>query len=254
MPRVNLPPSLPINGRRFLQCLMLIALSVSMSCRPSTPAPADSPTQFTPVSEAHSLPTSISGVLRECSPFVKREFASACSKANIKWPPARITLLAFKQERVLEVWGSNATGALHLLARYPILAGSGGPGPKQKEGDRQVPEGIYGIDSLNPQSRFHLSLRVGYPNAFDVEHATVRRSEMGGDIYVHGNAVSIGCIAIGDPAIERIFTLVALADPSERRIVIAPSDLRTTQSEPASTVPWSKDLYTLLRKELKQYR
>jgi len=97
-------------------------------------------------------------------------------------------------------------------------------------------------------------MRVSYPNAFDVEHSSVSRSEMGGDIYVHGNALSAGCIAIGDPAIERVFTLTALAGPLDRRIIIVPHDLRIDDSDPTASVPWSKDLYSLLRKELNKFR
>jgi murein L,D-transpeptidase YafK len=70
---------------------------------------------------------------------------------------------------------------------------SGKAGPKLREGDGQVPEGIYRIDGLNPNSSYHLSLKLNYPNDFDLEQArTEGRTELGGDIFIHGKAVSIG--------------------------------------------------------------
>lgn len=91
-----------------------------------------------------------------------------------------------------------------------MLAASGGPGPKLREGDLQVPEGVYRLTAFNPNSSYHLSLRVDYPNAEDraAEDRAVarsdRRTSLGGDIFIHGKAVSIGCLAIGDPGIEEL--------------------------------------------------
>ena len=85
----------------------------------------------------------------------------------------------------------------------PILAASGVSGPK-REGDKQVPEGFYRIELLNPNSRYHLSLRVNYPNADDLERARQdgrALSTLGGDIMIHGGSASIGCLALGDPAV-----------------------------------------------------
>jgi murein L,D-transpeptidase YafK len=185
--------------------------------------------------------------------MAKERFEPICSSHGIAWPPARITLLGFKQERILEVWVANPTGKFTRIARYPILAASGGPGPKVRAGDMQVPEGIYRIDSLNPASRFHLSLRVDYPNADDVARSTIPGSRMGGDIYVHGNAVSAGCIALGDGPIEDVFTLVALAKPAGRRIIIAPVDFRTDAPAPRTESELISALYARLQSELRQF-
>lgn len=114
---------------------------------------------------------------------------------------------AFKRERVLELWLKR--GARYEMFRaYPICAMSGGLGPKQKQGDQQVPEGLYAITrrSLNPFSVFHLSMNIGYPNAQDR-----RRGRTGGDIMIHGNCVSLGCLAMTDAGIEEIYTLVQAA-------------------------------------------
>lgn len=148
---------------------------------------------------------------------------------EIAWPPKRLRLLALKEEKILEVWAGNASGPLKRLTTYAILAASGEAGPKRREGDLQVPEGHYRLTTLNPQSRFHLSVRVDYPNATDLANAKVERTEMGGDIYLHGKDVSIGCIAIGDEAIERLFALIALVPMGRRDILIAPVDFRRLQ-------------------------
>ncbi|MBI4699548.1 MAG: L,D-transpeptidase family protein [Deltaproteobacteria bacterium] len=142
---------------------------------------------------------------------IRRLFA----KAGVAYPPEAIALRAFKEERVLELW-ARASGELRyaLVAQYPICALSGGPGPKRRDGDGQVPEGFYFVDELNPVSRYHLSLRLDYPNAADRVLGDARAP--GGDIFIHGDCVSSGCIAITDPAVEQLY-LIALAARSRAR-------------------------------------
>lgn len=152
-----------------------------------------------------------------------------CDEQGIAFPPTSITLLALKQERRLEVFAGSVGQPLKFLQRYSIQAASGTIGPKLREGDRQVPEGIYPLESLNPNSKFHAALRVGYPNARDLANAKREgRDRLGGDIMIHGGAASVGCLAMGDPAIEELFTLAALAGAENVTIVISPVDLRTT--------------------------
>lgn len=196
----------------------------------------------------------VAAVLERFGPAARAAYAPICTENGVAWPPRRVYLLAFKGERQMEVWAANARGPYIRLDACPILAASGGPGPKRREGDRQVPEGFYRLTTLNPNSAYHLSVRVDYPNGEDVAHARVPRREMGGDIYVHGNSVSIGCLAIGDAAIEKVFCLVALAHPDERRILIAPRDFR----RPAGNVPdlgeaWVRTLYARLRQTLRRF-
>lgn len=121
-------------------------------------------------------------------------------------PPGKgeVFLRAFKAEAILEVWESPKPGEpFRLLAGYPIARMSGGPGPKRREGDRQVPEGFYTINRFNPNSRFHLSLGLDYPNASDRIRGDKERP--GSDIFIHGSNVSIGCLAMTDPVIEEIY-------------------------------------------------
>jgi murein L,D-transpeptidase YafK len=122
-----------------------------------------------------------------------------------------------------------------------------------REGDRQVPEGIYPIELLNPNSRFHLSLRIGYPNPFDRAKAKDEgRQRLGGDIMIHGNSVSIGCLAMGDPAAEDLFVLAADTGIKHITVILSPVDFRTGAALPdTEKLPaWTKPLYQEIKARL----
>lgn len=176
-----------------------------------------------------------------------------CDKAGIKWPPARMRLLALKRERIVELWAAGKTGEFKRLTTYAITAASGRLGPKRQEGDLQVPEGFYRLTELNPQSKFHLSIKLDYPNETDIAHSKVPRDQIGSDIYFHGKAVSIGCIAVGDLAIERIFDLASRVPVGRRDILVCPVDFRLS---PGFRVPgeeeWVGEMYGDLEKALRQ--
>lgn len=120
------------------------------------------------------------------------------------YPPEELYLRAFKHERELEVWAGARGKPLTKVKTYPFCAASGELGPKRRQGDLQVPEGFYTIDLFNPWSAYHLSMRVSYPNESD---RILGRRPLGGAIMVHGNCVSIGCIAIEDDPIEELYVL-----------------------------------------------
>src|SRR5258707_504141 len=122
-----------------------------------------------------------------------------------------------------------------------------------RQGDMQVPEGVYRILWLNPSSSYHLSLRVDYPSAYDPEKAHAdHRTDLGGDIFIHGRAVSIGCIALGDSGIEELFVLAAEVGVANVHAIIAPQDFR--RRPPAGgdhTQPaWLPELYATIAKDL----
>jgi hypothetical protein len=172
---------------------------------------------------------------------------------GVVFPPEEVTLVALKEERQMEVWARGLSG-WELIHVYAILGASGGPGPKLREGDRQVPEGVYSIESLNPNSSFHLSLKIDYPSAYDRRQAASDgRTTLGGDIFIHGSDRSIGCLAMGDEAIEELFLLVAQVTPARTHVVIAPRDLRR-KAPPRSDLGWVATLYGDLRATLTQYR
>ena len=123
--------------------------------------------------------------------------------AGLPYPAREIFLRWLKREAVVELWARADRGRFVLVTSFPILASSGGPGPKRRQGDRQVPEGFYEIDRFNPASLFHLSLGLNYPNAADRILSDPKKP--GGDIFIHGSNVSIGCAPLGDDAIEQLY-------------------------------------------------
>jgi murein L,D-transpeptidase YafK len=128
---------------------------------------------------------------------------------------APVHLRIYKQEAELDLH-VEVDGRYRLFRRYPICTYSGRLGPKLAEGDRQAPEGFYEVRprQLNPASQYHLSFDLGYPNAYD---RALGRT--GSYLMVHGRCVSIGCFAMGDPAIEEIWHLVAAALAHEQAAV-----------------------------------
>jgi hypothetical protein len=168
----------------------------------------------------------------------------------------QLALLAFKQERRLEVWSRADNGRWVLFKTYPFTAFSGRLGPKLREGDRQIPEGIYRIDYLNPYSSYHLSLKVNYPNDFDKAMGELDgRQELGGEIFFHGNAVTVGCIPIGDVAIEELFYMVHRAGMQNVTVIIAPADLRRSNIVPAiAEIGWETALYQQIAGQLQTYQ
>jgi hypothetical protein len=167
--------------------------------------------------------------MKALGPKMDKRMRDMFRRAGVRFPPARIALLAFKEERQLELFAAEADGAFRFVQAWPILAASGGPGLKLREGDKQVPEGFYRLELLNPNSRFHLSLRVNYPNAEDIGRARTEGRSMdnlGSDIMIHGGATSTGCLAIGDPAIEEVFYLAGKTGLDQVDVLLAPRDFR----------------------------
>ncbi|HLP75399.1 MAG TPA: L,D-transpeptidase family protein [Candidatus Paceibacterota bacterium] len=170
--------------------------------------------------------------------------------AGVAYPPKQVALVGLKAEQQLQVYCSDRTGSQRFICSYPILAASSYPGPKLHEGDGQVPEGIYPIESLNPNSSFHVSLRVGYPNAFDKAQANKEgRTNLGGDIMIHGGAASVGCLAMGDEVSENLFTLAADVGIENVSVILAPVDFRSGKTIPKQVKlpPWTESLYAEIK-------
>lgn len=144
-------------------------------------------------------------------------------KAGLTYPVDEVYLRAFKKERQLELWASKRGEPMKLLKTYAFCAASGELGPKRKEGDLQVPEGLYEVPSFNPYSDYHLSMKVSYPNASDQLRSDAKRP--GGLIYLHGNCASIGCIAIEDEPIEEVYLVTIDAKRRPIRFDIFPAKL-----------------------------
>lgn len=195
---------------------------------------------------------SVDTVLDAFAPAAIAQLQPYFKKAGVSYPPNDVALIAIKDEKKLELWARD-TGTFKLIRPYPIKAASGMRGPKLKQGDRQVPEGIYHISRLNPNSNYHLSMKVDYPNQFDREHALDDgRTDLGGDIFIHGKAVSAGCLAMGDNAIEELFVLAAHVGTENIKVIIAPSDprLRPLDTTHPSLPDWTGLLYDEITREI----
>lgn len=179
-------------------------------------------------------------------------FLPAFKGAGIKYPPKKLIFVGIKQEKKLEIYAANS-GSFKYIKSYPILAASGKLGPKLREGDRQVPEGIYKITYLNPNSLYHLALRVGYPNEFDREKGiSDGRTKLGQDIMIHGSNCSIGCLAMGDQASEDLFVLAADTGIGNIKVILSPVDFRKTSAvETDKPLPqWVPELYSEIKNHL----
>lgn len=186
-------------------------------------------------------------------PAARARLQPSFERAGVRYPPRDVTLLAVKDTGELLVYAAGPDGVLHLVRRMLIVAQSGVAGPKLREGDRQVPEGFYGIDSLNPDSLYHLALRVNYPT--DDDRARAReddRSELGGDIMIHGSSASVGCLAMGDEGAEDLFVLAAESGIERVRVWIVPTDFRRNPAwrAPEGLPAWVDARYRRLREAL----
>ncbi len=135
---------------------------------------------------------------------------SLFAQKDIPYPPREIFILAFKEEKILELWARSVLDKPFVLLKdYDICSLSGGLGPKRLQGDLQVPEGFYVIDKFNPASAFYLSLSIDYPNASD--RILGDPVSPGGEIYIHGSCVTIGCLPLTDDKIKEVYLLAVEA-------------------------------------------
>ena len=116
-----------------------------------------------------------------------------------------------------------------LVREFRVALGSGGLGPKQQQGDGRVPEGSYRITAHNPNSSYHLSLRIGYPTAEQAAAAAARGIDPGGDVMIHGLPNgrgwigsrhtkvdwTAGCVAVTDREMDWLYKAVADGTPVE---------------------------------------
>ncbi|MFN2424817.1 MAG: murein L,D-transpeptidase family protein [Candidatus Binatia bacterium] len=241
----------------FLVVLVVLGVTAA-SCAPRqqlrvrrvvVPHPAPAYPAYTPWGE-HTVGTR----LAEIGPKARQRWKRDFDAAGIPYPAASVEIVVFKREKRVEVYAGPAPQRLSFLRSMPITAASGGPGPKLREGDRQVPEGIYDVDALNPNSLYHVALRLDYPNAYDQRMAARdRRRKLGSAIMIHGSDRSIGCVAVGDEAAEDLFVIAADSGLAHVSVVIVPRDFRRTgEHELMPGQPtWVHDLYATLDRKLR---
>ena len=195
----------------------------------------------------------VEDVLQAYGTSVTDKFNYYFAKAKVSYPPQKVIFIALKQEKKLELWARDS-GEFRFIRDYYIMAASGGTGPKLRQGDRQVPEGIYRIAKLDPNSHYHLSMKLNYPNGFDLLHARHEgRAAPGSNILIHGKAASTGCLAMGDKTIEELFVLTAQVGIENVKVVIAPHDPRAYPLETGveKHPKWITQLYSMISREIK---
>jgi hypothetical protein len=235
---------------------MSVALSVRLPEKPAMNRLFPFLIGFVFMINAESAGKTVSDRLLQYGKSVQERLAPLFVAAGVSYPPSKITLIGLKKEKELQLYAAGKDGQYYLIKTYPILATSGESGPKLREGDLQVPEGLYRIESLNPNSRFHLSLRINYPNKSDRDQAKAEgRRNLGGDIMIHGNSVSIGCLAMGDPAAEELFVLAAITGLENIQVILSPLDFRNGKNPKlnADTPQWIIRLYENIKAELNKY-
>ena len=127
----------------------------------------------------------------------------------------RILLIAYKNSHIIQLYAKNDNQkSYQLLSDYLISKRSGKLGPKKQEGDKQVPEGFYQINRFNPNSKYHLSLGINYPNESDVY-----KGHTGSHIYIHGGVESKGCLPVTDDKIKEIYVLAHWADMAGQHLI-----------------------------------
>lgn len=149
----------------------------------------------------------------------------------IKLDKLRIILVSYKSESILDLYAKNKDDENYQkIKSYAICAQSGTLGPKRRQGDLQVPEGFYHINHFNPVSNFFLSLKVNYPNSSDRIKSTAKK--LGGDIFIHGDCVTIGCIPMTDDKIKEIYLYAVYAkNYGQRKIPVYIFPFKMTQKK-----------------------
>jgi len=150
-----------------------------------------------------------SDALKKKEDTLKKQFEAK----GLQWPAKYIYIRSFKYDGQLEVWVKNERKEpFKLFKTYRVCAMAGTLGPKRMAGDYQVPEGFYYINEFNPNSNYHLSLGINYPNQSDKILSDSLRP--GGDIYIHGSCVTVGCIPLTDEYIDEVYTIATYAKAS----------------------------------------
>jgi hypothetical protein len=197
----------------------------------------------------------VAAVLNQLHRTRGAEIKGLLQQVGLTFPLTEIKLIGIKDIQQLEVWGRNKTSLQWKhIKTYPFTGFSGKLGPKLREGDKQIPEGIYRIPSLNPQSSYHLSLFIDYPNQFDLKHALREgRTNVGGEIFIHGSDKTIGCIPIGDFSVEELFYLVGWTKETNASVIIAPYDLRVLPIVNHTSLYWVSLLYADIKRALQPF-
>lgn len=172
--------------------LIPLVIPIAACTTPTTPVPKPVPIPPPPTKIEHIRNTRINRLTEDVA-----------AAGFVRGAPIHIEI--FKEERILELWMKTPNRDTYALYKtYPICKYSGALGPKLREGDRQAPEGFYTITPtrMNSRSKYHLSMNIGFPNAWDRA-----QGRTGSYLMIHGACESAGCYAMGNAAIEDIYLL-----------------------------------------------
>jgi murein L,D-transpeptidase YafK len=148
----------------------------------------------------------VGGAINKYEAGWKKLFA----EKGLQYPATNIFFRSFKYDQKFEVYARNtSTDTFTLLKTFDVCVKSGTVGPKRAENDHQVPEGFYFIDEFKHNSNYWLSMLVSYPNYSDLLKGN--KETPGGEIYIHGSCVTVGCLPMTDDLIEEIYCLAVVA-------------------------------------------
>jgi murein L,D-transpeptidase YafK len=218
------------------RCLIVLSGISLVACRPKEADAQDSPPPTVPIEPAETLPGPERAA--EAKARVLSDLQKDLAEKGLHFGDP-VFLRAFKDERLLELWmRRRETGKYELFRHWPIAGTSGVLGPKQAEGDSQVPEGFYFVtpDRMKPDSQYHLAFNIGFPNAYDLAH-----KRTGTFIMIHGAERSAGCLAMTDAKIEEIYTLCDAALKNGQplfRVHVFPFRMSPERMAAVSGQPW----------------
>jgi len=192
-----------MNMRIFLVFSFLMGFLLRLSAQPSAQKGGGDSFSFIDYQKSFTRPGE---AIEKKEDTLQKQFEAK----KLQWPAKYIYIRSFKYDSQLEVWVKNELkDQFKLFKTYKVCALAGTLGPKRMEGDYQVPEGFYYINEFNPNSNYYLSLGINYPNLSDRLLSDSLRP--GGEIYIHGSCVTVGCIPIRDEQIEELYILAAHA-------------------------------------------
>lgn len=152
--------------------------------------------------------------MRQKETILRNDF----QRAGFSYPVKQVFIRSFKYDHELEVWVRNSEREpFTLFKTYKVCVMAGDLGPKRLEGDFQVPEGFYYISEFKPNSEFYLSLKLNYPNESD--RILSDKISPGGEIYIHGSCVSVGCIPLQNNQVEEVYLLTSGAKLSGQKYI-----------------------------------
>lgn len=186
---------------------LLVSLTLLLSCKIifAQPSAGNTGTSFSFINYQKTFPRPSEAIERK-EDTLQKQF----EEKKLVWPAKYIYIRSFKYDSQLEVWvKQDIKDKFKLFKTYKVCALAGSLGPKRMQGDYQVPEGFYYINIFNPTSNYYLSLGINYPNASDKVLSDSLRP--GGDIFIHGSCVTVGCIPITDEQIDELYILAAHA-------------------------------------------